>query len=434
MLTPAQIYRMKQYQDSLPDARKRSPIADYYEGYFFVTLNANKKAPRMSIVCGNPGLPKDDPNAPRVIYLDLGMRVMECWRNIPRFHPHVTVIAAEVMPDHFHGLLHIRRVEGKHLGRVIGGFMIGCTHAYWDVLGIPWRDMKSNPNSGNISVHTSSAASTSNTSSAASTSNPSTGTIVRETAQSLGNGRSDPRFNDPNHTQSFRGPALFFHGYNDVIPITEAEVQIKKDYINAQAEKRLIKEAASDSFNVNRNQHSKNWNTDIAVEALSKDPFFARTPTALEEAKMKVKDNLNDGLDYVGDKHVMAAEKKLPLVCHRADAPFFANQKEAVLSAARSGYVIVSAFISSQEREIRDALMEAKLPVIEIKDNGFSQRYKPSGKAFYACAESYLVQITCWKYAYTRESKISRERCLVMNELARIICKQPDGWWKTWKI
>jgi len=63
-------------------------------------------------------------------------------------------------------------------------------------------------------------------------------------------------------------------------------------------------------------------------------------------------------------------------------------------------------------------------------DNGFAQRHKPFGKAFYACAEKKLVQITPWKYEYQKDATISREMCLVMNELSRTICQCDDDWWK----
>ena len=92
--------------------------------------------------------------------------------------------------------------------------------------------------------------------------------------------------------------------------------------------------------------------------------------------------------------------------------------------------MIVSAFISKAEREIRRQLLIEQLPVIEIVDNGFGDRYRPTGKSFYATAENRLVQISCWNYQYTRDAAVSREMCLVMNELARVITQKPDDWWK----
>ena len=117
-------------------------------------------------------------------------------------------------------------------------------------------------------------------------------------------------------------------------------------------------------------------------------------------------------------------------MCHRSDAPFFEHQREAVLCAARDGAVIVSAFISAREREIKKLLLMEQLPVVEVMDNGFAERYKPAGQSFYACAENRLVQITPWTYAFNRNNSITREMCLVMNQLVRTICCVDDGWWK----
>jgi hypothetical protein len=275
--------------------------------------------------------------------------------------------------------------------------MIGCTHAYWDTLGIDWRSM------------------------------------------SYVKGVRTPEWNDRDHTRSYRGPALFVHGYNDVEPVTPEEVQIKIDYIHSQAERRLIKGTMHRCFCIERGS-SRNWTADIALRAIAADPFFARHPDKREEAQRKILARLNiqssthllspiPQLDFLGSREWMASPRKLPLICHRADAHRFEEQKAAVLHAARSGAIIVSAFISPKEREIRNQLMLEFLPFIEITDNGFPDRYKPTGKAFYACAENRLVQITCWRYEYARETVVSREMCLVMNELARVISNQKEDWW-----
>lgn len=102
------------------------------------------------------------------------------------------------MPEHFHGLIHLLPENEKHLGHIIKGFMIGCSHAYWDTLGIPLRQM------------------------------------------GYTKGVRTPQYEDRDHTMSYRGPALFVHGYNDVEPITPEQVEVKRAYIRDQARKRLI--------------------------------------------------------------------------------------------------------------------------------------------------------------------------------------------------
>ena len=97
---------------------------------------------------------------------------------------------------------------------------------------------------------------------------------------------------------------------------------------------------------------------------------------------------------------------------------------------ARQGYVLISPFISPHEAAVRDFCLQEGHSIIQLTDNGFSDRYKPAGRSFYACAEGWLLQLSCWTYVYTKETKICREACLTMNELARIISNVPDDWWK----
>ncbi|MCF0243477.1 MAG: hypothetical protein HUK06_01790 [Bacteroidaceae bacterium] len=120
-------------------------------------------------------------------------------------------------------------------------------------------------------------------------------------------------------------------------------------------------------------------------------------------------------------------------MCHRKDLQQFEEQKQAVLRAAREGTVVVSAFISPRERDIMKQLMVEQLPFMQLMDNGFSDRYHPWGKAFYSVAENRHVQLSCWTYQYQAsddDKLISREMCLTMNELVRVISGVNDWWWK----
>ena len=139
MLTAAQIARIRQKEAATPDALKRNPLSNYFEGYFFVTLNTRGEAPILSEVVGKVGAPEGEPDTPHCRYLELGEKVRECWLRNEDIYPGVECIACEVMPEHFHGLLRLKPGNKQHLGRIISGFMIGCTHAYWYTLGIYCR-------------------------------------------------------------------------------------------------------------------------------------------------------------------------------------------------------------------------------------------------------------------------------------------------------
>lgn len=289
----------------------------------------------------------------------------------------------------------------KHLGHILGGFMGACTHEYWDMLGIDWRK-------------------------------------DREIRLTKGAAALPPD-RDADHTRSLRGPSLFVRGYNDMEAITPEQVRTKMEYIGEQARRAIIKGSLRDRFHIHRDCTSHGWTMEALRSAFLADRHLAHDQARIEATISSLLPRINMQqqtmqpkllLSFVGLFAMLSAERKLPLICHRSDAPFFERQREAVMSAARSGAVIVSAFISPKEREIKKQLLIEQLPVIEVVDNGFSDRYKPTGKSFYACAENRLVQISPWRYRFSRQSMVTREMCLVMNQLVRVIAGVDDGWWK----
>lgn len=381
----------------MPEALKRDANVNYYEGWFFVTLNTRNGAPLLSYCVGNVRVANGEPNAPHCQYTQLGQGVIDAWHEMSNIHPFVETDLCEAMPEHFHGLVHLLPGNKRHLGHLIGGFMGGCSHAYWDTLGIDWHKDRYDTGTNALKID-----------------------------------------RDRDHTRSYRGPALFVRGYNDVEALTPEEVEIKRRYILDNPRKRLIQGDRHQCFRKYRHVHTPSWTIERVMSAIALDKTFCHDAQRCEQAIANVKERLNAdleapgiGLDYIGCRTLLFAPKKLPLICHRTDAPLFDQQKEAVMHAAREGTVIVSAFISPKERDIGQQLMKEQLPFIEVIDNGLSDKYKGVGKAFYALAEERLCQITPWRYQYQKEMKVSREMCLVMNELTRILCGVNDDWWKS---
>lgn len=397
-LTPEQIAKIRKKEAETPDALKRNPLNKYTEGWFHVTLNVREEAPVLGYIVGDADAEDESENAPRCELTELGKAVEKSWISNPNFYPGIENIEYQIMPEHFHGLIHLKPGNEKHLGRIIYGFMVGCTHGYWDLLGIPWREMK------------------------------------------YEKGVRTPEWQDRDHTCSYRGPSLFVRGYNDVEAVTEEEIEIKRQYIRNNPRKRLITRSKPDRFRVVRDNHSVNWTIERALSAIAKDPMIGKNQGRCKELQDKISQRLKRvadilSIDYIGNRDLLASPRKISLICHRKDAAHFEQQKSAVLDAARDGAVVVSAFISPKEREIMKQLMLEQLPFIEIIDNGFSDRYKPVGKAFYSTAENRHVQLSCWTYLYQTPSdydkNISREICLVMNELVRLISGVDDDWWLT---
>ncbi len=419
-LTPEQIAKIRQKEAETPDALKRNPLNDYNEGWFHVTLNVRDEAPVLGYIVGNAEAPDGTPDAPRCELSELGRKVETVIASIPSFHKYTIVEAAIVMPDHLHMLLHLLPGGKEHLGKIIGGFMCGCSHAYWDILGINWRE--GHPTQGTASDADG---------------------IKSATAQRLPD-------RDRDHTRSFRGPALMVRGYNDVEAVGEEEIEIKRQYMRNNPRKRLIQRSKPDCFHVFRNMKSANWTSECIMKGLCADRFIAVDRSKQVEAWQQittqgirnVRGKESATLHFQSDRPVIDLVGNMdllqrplyPLVCHRADSHLFEQQKAAVLKVAREqGGVIVTACVSPKERAIVKLLQQEFLPVIEVMDNGFSDRYKPNGKAFYAVAERRRLEVSPWEYEFHHrelQQDITREMCMVMNELVRMIANKEDDWWK----
>ncbi|MBO7590160.1 MAG: hypothetical protein J6T05_01030 [Prevotella sp.] len=93
---------------------------------------------------------------------------------------------------------------------------------------------------------------------------------------------------------------------------------------------------------------------------------------------------------------------------------------------ARKGAVMVSPFISPQEKRVMQVLLQEQLPFILLTDNGFRDYYKPSDGLFDACAAGRLLILSPWAYEDGKRH-ISRSECVALNGIAEEICKNLDA-------
>ena len=88
---------------------------------------------------------------------------------------------------------------------------------------------------------------------------------------------------------------------------------------------------------------------------------------------------------------------------------------------ARNDSVMVSPFISQQEKAVMDVLIKEKHPFVYIADNGFRDYYKPSDGLFDAVAEGRVLILSPWEYDAGKKH-VTRAECVEMNRMAEEIC------------
>lgn len=106
------------------------------------------------------------------------------------------------------------------------------------------------------------------------------------------------------------------------------------------------------------------------------------------------------------------------VVIHRADTPETRSRHEKEwLQCASNGGVLVSPFISADEKAIRDKAIEAGGRLIIIRNEGFEERFKPCGKEFDLCCCGRLLLLAPWPDKL-RRAVVTRAEAMAMNALA----------------
>ena len=134
--------------------------------------------------------------------------------------------------------------------------------------------------------------------------------------------------------------------------------------------------------------------------------------------------------DLVGNAAILTAERYMPVHVRRTmveaadhgDNKALRDYMNMCVLAARNGAVLVSPFISPNERQIQAKLLEEGLPFMCIADNGLGAYYKPSDGLFDAVAAGKVLILSPWEYN-PKKGHITREECVAMNKMAEEICE-----------
>ena len=104
-----------------------------------------------------------------------------------------------------------------------------------------------------------------------------------------------------------------------------------------------------------------------------------------------------------------------------------AKLKKSYRYTAHNRGVFISPFIHKNEKAVRQEAIRQGASIIEIKHNGFPERWKPGGEDFDLCAAGRLLIIAPIHYEPLKEkSALTRAQCMEMNALAEQLANLTD--------
>jgi REP element-mobilizing transposase RayT len=334
---------------------------------YMITMVTEGRRPLFGRVVGRSDAVSGSSEAPHMELSPLGQRVADEWWATTMHHPEVEVLALQMMPDHLHGILFVREKMEQPLGMALRGFKQSCNRHFRElILGVPPVPYVALP------------------------------TQQTEPRVALPTQQTEPRVALPTQQPAPRNRRgedrthglLFARGYNDRLLLRSGQLATWFNYLAENPRRLLMKREHPDLFRVRRGVL-----------------FAGQTFSAL------------------GNLFLLQRPLRLQVQCSRrlTDAEIEAKVCQC-LDAAAKGAVLVSPSISKGERSVMRAAFDKGFPLIYLQENGFSDLAKPGGARMEACARGQLLILAPWEH-HNERITISRNQCLSLNEMARVLCE-----------
>jgi len=352
---------------------RRAQWADYNGvGLYMVTLCVEGRSAVFGRLEGDIRATRGTEAFPHLVPTELGRVVLE--EEIRKIHtvfPQVEVWQVAMMPDHIHLLLYIREPlpAKKRLGNVVGGFMGGCSRAWWRMTGRQTEADASGTTAGTTAGKTVGKAAV-------------TGASASGVMGIVGAPRQ----------------SLFEEGYHD----------------------RIIKRPGM-------LENIKRYMADNPLRAMMR-----RTLPRLLERRLHLRIGQQDYAAF-GCLFLLKRAEKEQVFYHRRDktsglpteqtAAFLAS-RERQLNEARQGVVLVSPSISIPEQMVINAAIDERLPVINLQKEPIGPYWKPERHRFEACSRGTLLILAPWGIQDAYATDYARFHHL--NDLAEEICSTTE--------
>ena len=196
-----------------PSMQRRCIGHDYtLRQMYMITMVTEGRRQLFGMVAGRSDAPSGSADAPRMVLSELGRRVSQEWNSITGYHPEISVISLQMMPDHLHGILFVRQQLDRQLGYILRGFKQSCNKHYRELV------------LGQL---------------------PAVSSVALPT-QPTAPAKKDRRGEDRTHGM------LFARGYNDKILLRDGQLDNWLHYLRDNPRRLLLKREHPDFFRVQR--------------------------------------------------------------------------------------------------------------------------------------------------------------------------------------
>ena len=350
---------------------RRAQWGDYNGiGLYMVTLCVEGRSAVFGRLEGDIRATRGTKAFPHLVPTELGRVVLE--EEIPKIHgifPQVEVWQVALMPDHIHLLLYIREPlpPKKRLGNVVGGFMGGCSRAWW-------RRIQPEANASGTTADT--------------TAGSTAGTVAVPGASASGR---------VGISGASRRP-LFEEGYHDRIIKRPGMLENIKRYMADNPLRAMMRRTLPRLLE--RRLHLRIGQQDYAAFGC----LFLLKRAEKEQVFYHRRDKTS------GQPTEQTAA--------------FLAARDRQLSEARQGVVLVSPSISTPEQLVINAAIDECLPVINLQKEPIGPYWKPERRRFDACSRGTLLILAPWGIQEDYASDYARFHHL--NELAEEICSTTE--------
>ena len=353
-------------------------------GVYHVTLTVPSREP----LFGRLVIPDGVPSKARIERTALGNAVVDELYVMCRHYPAIRILQFCLMPDHLHAVIHVRQAMDTSIRSVVRGYWQGVKklgRAY--TLAVSAELNSATTHEGNAATTHEGNVATTGEGNVATTHEGNVATTDEGNAATTGEG-----------TQGYPFPIFTERPF--IRPLSrrgQLNTMIRYVQMNPQR---------------------------LATKRLKPGYFRVQKDIEIGERKYDGVGNvailMGEGFDTV---HVRSWMVKAAEYGEDKELRDYMNSRVLL---ARKGAVMVSPFISPQEKRVMQVLLQEQLPFILLTDNGFRDYYKPSDGLFDACAAGRLLILSPWAYEDGKRH-ISRSECVALNGIAEEICKNLDA-------